>query len=127
MQLRPTGGRARRHPGLQTQMREDLLDHWLFKDRRDDLQRAAAVRVARHVDLEDALEQLGPAQPPRALVRTGRLALGGWSTTPGAFAARAVLPDGTLPEFSSAFELAQLLRSVGWLPVPAPRGGPGLR
>ena len=50
-----------------------------------------------------------------------------WSTAPGAFAARAVLPDGTLREFSSAFELAQLLGSVGWLPVPAARGGPGLR
>jgi hypothetical protein len=61
------------------------------------------------------------AVPPGACV------LAVWSTAPGAFAARAVLPDGTLHEFSGAFELAQLLGSLGWLPAPAPRGGPGLR
>jgi len=60
-------------------------------------------------------------------VPLGTCVLTVWSTAPGAFAARAVLPDGTLREFSSAFELAQLLGSVGWLPVPAARGGPGLR
>ena len=38
--------------GLQTQVREDLLDHWLFEDRRDDLQFAAAVRAVFQVDLE---------------------------------------------------------------------------
>jgi len=76
LQLRPTGGRASRRPGLQTQVREDLFDHWLFHDRRDDLQLAAAVRAVLHVDLEDPLEQLGPAQPNRTVVRTGRLVLG---------------------------------------------------
>jgi len=38
--------------GLQTEVREDLLDHRLLQDRRDDLQLAAAVRAVRHVDLE---------------------------------------------------------------------------
>ena len=52
MQLRPTGGRARRRPGLQTQVREDLLDYRLFKDRGDDLQIAAAIGAMLHVDLE---------------------------------------------------------------------------
>jgi len=69
------GWRTRRRSGLQTQMREDLLDHWLLHDRRDDLQLAAAVRAVRHVDLEHALQQLGPAQPNRTVVRTGRFAL----------------------------------------------------
>ncbi len=63
--------------GLQTQVREDLLDHRLLEDRRDDLQLAAAVRAVRHVDLEHALEQLGPAQPHWAVVRARRLAFGG--------------------------------------------------
>jgi len=44
---------------LQTQVREDLLDHRLFEDRRDDLQLATAVRAVRHVDLEHVLVQLG--------------------------------------------------------------------
>ena len=41
---------------MQTQVREDLLDHRLFEERCDDLQLAAAVRAMRHVDLEDPLE-----------------------------------------------------------------------
>ena len=36
LQLRPTGWRPWRRPGLQTQVREDLLDHRLLQDRRDD-------------------------------------------------------------------------------------------
>ena len=48
------------HPGLQTQVREDLLDHRLLQDRRDDLQLAAAVRAVFQVDLEHPLEQLDP-------------------------------------------------------------------
>jgi len=51
LQLRPTGWRAWRRSGLQTQVREDFLDHWLFEDRRDD-QLAAAVRAVFQVDLE---------------------------------------------------------------------------
>ena len=70
---------APRRPGLQTQVREDLRDHRLFQDRRDDLRLATVVRAVFQVDLEDPLEQLGPAQPHRAMVRTGRLALGRWS------------------------------------------------
>jgi len=38
--------------GLQTKVREDLLDHRLLQDRRDDLQLAPAVRAVLHVDLE---------------------------------------------------------------------------
>ena len=37
LQLRPTGWRTWRRPGLQTQVRDDLLDHRLLEDRRDDL------------------------------------------------------------------------------------------
>ena len=37
---------------------------------------AAAVRAAFHVDLEHALEQLGPTQTLRAVLLTARLALG---------------------------------------------------
>jgi len=51
--------------GLQTQVREDLLDHRLFQDRRDDLQLAAAVRAMRRVDLEDPL-----ASPPLASAKS---------------------------------------------------------
>ena len=51
LQLRPTSERARR-PGPQTQVREDLLDHRLLKDRHDDLQLATAVRAVFQVDLE---------------------------------------------------------------------------
>ena len=47
------------------------------QDGRNDLQIAAAVLAVLHVDLEHAPEQLGPAQPRRAVVRTARLALGG--------------------------------------------------
>ena len=39
---------------LQTQVSEDLLDHQVLHDRRDDLQLATAVRAVRHVDLESA-------------------------------------------------------------------------
>jgi hypothetical protein len=58
-------------------MREDLPDHWLFPDRRNDLQFATAVRAVLHVDLEDVLEQLGPAHAHRSVVRAVRLASGG--------------------------------------------------
>ena len=37
-----------RPTGLKTQVREDLLDHRLLKDRRDDLQLATAVRAVLH-------------------------------------------------------------------------------
>jgi len=63
--------------GLQTQVRAGLLDHRLFEDRRDDPQFATAVRAVFRVDLENPLQQLGPAQPHRKVVRTVRLALGG--------------------------------------------------
>ena len=61
-----------RPTGLKTQVREDLLDHRLLEDRRDDRQLATAVWAVFHVDLEHALEQLGPAQPHRAVVRAVR-------------------------------------------------------
>ena len=65
LQLRPTGWRAQRCPGLRTQVRENLFDHRLLEDRRDDLQPATTIRALFQVDLEQALEQLGPAQPNR--------------------------------------------------------------
>ena len=74
---RPTGWRPRRCTGLQTKVREDLLDHRLFQNRGDDLQLAAAVRAVLQVELKHALEQPRPTQPHRAVVRTVRLALGG--------------------------------------------------
>jgi hypothetical protein len=40
-------------------VREDLLDHRLLQDRRNDLQLTAAVRAVFHVDREQTLEQLG--------------------------------------------------------------------
>ncbi len=43
-------------------MGEDLLDHRRLQDRRDDLQLAAAVRAVLKVEIEDALEQTGPAR-----------------------------------------------------------------
>jgi hypothetical protein len=56
---------------------EDLLDHWLFQDRRNDLQLAVALRAGLQVDLEDALEQLGPTLPHWSVMRAVRLALCG--------------------------------------------------
>ena len=47
-----TGRRPRRYTRLQSQVREDPLDHRRFQDRRNDLQLTAAVRAVRQVDLE---------------------------------------------------------------------------
>ena len=56
-----TDRRERWCPGLQSQMREDLLDHRLFQNRRDDLKLTATVWAVLHFDLEHTLEQLGHA------------------------------------------------------------------
>ena len=77
LQRLTTGWLPRRCPGLQPKMREDLLDHRLLKDRRNDLQLAAAVRAVLQVKIEHALEQLGPAQTHRLVMHAVRLALGG--------------------------------------------------
>ena len=45
LQLRPTGWRPVLCPGLQPKMGEDLFDHRLLKNRRDDLQQTGAVRA----------------------------------------------------------------------------------
>jgi len=58
LQLRAAGGRARRRSGLQTQVREDLLDDRLFHDRRDDIQVVAAVREVHHIDLKTRFSSL---------------------------------------------------------------------
>jgi len=79
LQRLATGRRARRCPRLQSQVHQDLLDHRLLQDGGDDLQLAAAVRAVLQVEVEHPLEQLGPAQPHRVVMRTARLALGGWS------------------------------------------------
>jgi hypothetical protein len=55
--LPPASRRTRRRPALQAQVPEDLLDHRLLQDRRDDLRLAAAARAVFEVDLEHALEQ----------------------------------------------------------------------
>ena len=55
-------------------MSEDLLDDRRLQDRGDKLQLAAAVRAVLKVELEDALEQPGPTQPHRTVMRTVRLA-----------------------------------------------------
>lgn len=69
--------------------------------------------------------------PPPGLIGSlpllGACQLTVWGTGPGVFEARVVLPDGSLHNFSTAFELALLLRSQGWLPAPAPPGSSGLR
>ena len=52
LQRLAAGLRSRRCARLQPQVREDLLDHRLRKDRRDDLQLAAAVRAVLQVQLE---------------------------------------------------------------------------
>ena len=72
-----TRGSPRRCPGLQAQVREDLLDDRRLQDRSDDLQLAAAVRAVLEVDLEDPFEQPGPAHSHRLAMRAVRLALGG--------------------------------------------------
>jgi hypothetical protein len=43
---------ARRCPGLQSQVSEDLLNHRLLQGRRDDLQFASAVRAALQAEIE---------------------------------------------------------------------------
>lgn len=48
---RSTGRRAR----LRAQVREDLLDHRLFRDRGNDLQLAATVRAVLHVEAKHAV------------------------------------------------------------------------
>lgn len=49
-------------------MREDALDHRGLEDRRDDLELSAAVGAVLEVDLEDPLEQPGPADARRPAV-----------------------------------------------------------
>ena len=61
MQRLATDRRERWYPGLQSQMREDLLDHRLFQNRRDDLKLTVTVRAVLHFDLEHTLEQPGHA------------------------------------------------------------------
>jgi len=53
------GGRPRGCYGLQTQVREDLLDRRPFHDRGDDLKRLFAVGAALQLDLEDPLQRAG--------------------------------------------------------------------
>jgi hypothetical protein len=50
-----------------------------------------------------------------------------WSTGNAGFAARAVLMDGTLHDFTSPFELARFLSSPLAAPVSPTPARPGLR
>ena len=91
--MRPKGGHAWQRPGLQTQVREGLLNHrvpghgvpgvrqaqtvletvctWLTPhDRRDDFQLAAAVRAVRHVDLESAASEKTNLYPSYVVSKT---------------------------------------------------------
>jgi len=56
---------------LQTQVREDFLDHWLFEDRRDDLQLAAAVRAVRRNGTPQRQHFLAGAWAEGDALRTG--------------------------------------------------------
>ena len=62
--------------GLQTQVREDLLNHRLFQDRRNDLQLTATIRAVLQAAIKLPHEQLGPAQPHRAVLSAVQLARG---------------------------------------------------
>ncbi len=61
------------------------------------------------------------AAPPRCCLLTV------WSTGNAGFAARAVLMDGTLHDFTSPFELARFLSSPLAAPVSPTPARPGLR
>ena len=58
LQRLTTGRRPRRCQSLQTQVRENLFNHRLLQDRRNDLQFTAAVRAVLHIDLEHALDRI---------------------------------------------------------------------
>ena len=64
------------HNRCGAQVREDPLDHRLLQNGRNVLKRAAAVEAVLQVEVKHALEQLGPAQPHRAVKRAVRFALG---------------------------------------------------
>ena len=55
LQRLATGWRPRGCPDLQTQVREDLLDHGRLQDRCDVLQLATALRAVLQVEVEDVL------------------------------------------------------------------------
>ena len=58
----PRAGARAGASGLQSEVGEDPLDHRRLDNGRNDLELAAAVRAVLEVDLEDTLEQPGPAQ-----------------------------------------------------------------
>lgn len=59
----------------------------------------------------------------RAAAPACRCLLTVWSSRPGDFSARAVMDDGTLRDFDSAFELVRFLTST----APLPPSESGLR
>ncbi len=78
---RPATGRRLR---IQSEVAQDLLDHWPLQDGRDDLQfPAAAVGAVLHVDVKDTLEQPRPTDALRPdlggldLAPGGRIGFGG--------------------------------------------------
>ena len=56
LQCLATGRRLMRCTRLQSQVREDLFDHWRFQDHRDDLELAAAVRAVLHIEAKHAID-----------------------------------------------------------------------
>ena len=99
---------------MQSQVREDFLDHRL-QNRRDDLWLAAAVWAVLQVQREHPLEQLGPTQPHRAVSLTIRLALGGRSGRSGRGGRRG---RGTSAASRCMYSSGDILRCV----VPSRQG-----
>jgi hypothetical protein len=61
--------RPGRRPGLHAEIRAEPLDHRRFEDGCDDLEPAAADRAVLQGNVEDRLEQPGPADARRPAVR----------------------------------------------------------
>ena len=75
LQRLPTGWCLGRCPGLQAQVREELLDHRLLEDRRDDLQLATAVRAVLQVEIESEASAQTNLYPSSEFLISGEVRL----------------------------------------------------
>jgi len=82
--LRFSGRRACRWVGVEPDAEQDIPHDRGIGDHRDELALGATVGALKRVDLEDALQQLGPGEPSSALV----LAFVGRGAKAGAMAAQ---------------------------------------